>query len=369
MQRLICHLIDTNLDTNYFRSIARYHNAALFPVMIGSLAPVGPLQQAMRMLKTPSFALRAPSRWQYPLGIIRLVRLLRRHKVALLHGHCFDPTLVGLVAARLAGVPFVFTRHHSDHNIRIGKHYHTRVDSWCARHADHVIAVSEATRRIMLEVESVPDQQITVVHNGMETLRQPDPQSVVRLRHQLGLSGEYVCLMLARLHEEKGFRYLFDAVPEIESRSGPLVVLIAGEGPHRGVLEGEVQKRGLQGSVRFLGRRHDVPELLAIASVVAVPSLAESFGFVCLEAMSVGRPVVASTTGGIPEVVADEKTGLLVPPADSASLAKAICHILQDPEWARTLGEAGQQRAALFAFDRMMSGYEAVYQRVIGQRL
>lgn len=365
MCRLICHLIDTTLDTAYFRSIAQQHDHRRFPVMIGSIASAGPLQEAMRKLDTVTFALGAVARWQYVMAIPRLARLLRREKIALLHAHCFDPTFVGLMAARLARIPFVFTRHHSDHNIRLGKKWHTRIDGWCARHADHVIAVSEATRRIMLEIEGVPGEQVTVIYNGMEPLHQPAPQTVAGVRHELGLGEEPVCLMLARLHEEKGHRFLFDAIPEIVSRVGPIAVLLAGDGPHRAALEAEVRARGLQHIVRFLGRRADVPELISLASVVVLPSLAESFGFVLLEAMSLGKPVVASTTGGIPEVVAHGETGLLVPQADAQALAEACCRVLQNPVWACRLGEAGWQRATAFTFERMIRGYEAVYQRVM----
>src|SRR4030095_6764039 len=99
--RVICHLIDANLDTSYFRSIARCHNRERFPVMIGSIAPEGSLQGAMQTLGTPTFTLGGTARWQYPLTILRLARLLKREKVSVLHAHCFDPTLIGVISARL----------------------------------------------------------------------------------------------------------------------------------------------------------------------------------------------------------------------------------------------------------------------------
>jgi glycosyltransferase involved in cell wall biosynthesis len=363
--RLICHLIDANFDTAYFRAIAWHHDKARFPVMIGSLALEGPLQRAMRALGTPTFTLGVIGRWQYGRAIVRLARLLRREKVSVLHAHCFDPTLVGLVAARFAGTTFVFTRHHSDHNLRLGKRWHTRIDAWCGSHADRVIAVSEATRRIMTEVERVPERKVVMVYNGAEPLRRPGPDSVAALRRELGLGDEAVCLMMARLHEEKGHRVLFEALSGVLPHVGPLVVLLAGDGPHRDQLESEIRRRGLDSVVRFLGRRHDIPELISLSSVVVLPSLAESFGFAALEAMSLSRPVVAARTGGIPEVVDDERTGLLVPPEDSNGLAVALSRILKDREWATTLGAEGRRRAAFFSVERMMRGYEAVYDGVI----
>lgn len=361
---LVCHLIDANLDTPYFRAIARYHDKIRFPAMIGSLAPEGPLQHAMKKLGVPTFALGVTRRRQYGQAIARLAGLVRRQNVSVVHAHCFDPTFVGLLAARIAGASFVFTRHHSNHHLRLGKRWHTRMDAWCGRHADRVIAVSEATRRIMADIERVPESKVVMVYNGAEPLPVPSTSSVRALRHDLGLECEAVCLVVARLHEEKGHRVLFDALPRVLSHVDSLAVLLAGDGPHRAQLELEVQRRGLNSVVRFLGRRHDIPELISLSSVVVLPSLAESFGFAVLEAMSLSRPVVAAGTGGIPEVMVDGRTGLLAPPGNADALAVALSRVLRDREWAMALGEEGGRRALFFSVDRMLRGYEAVYEAV-----
>jgi len=359
----VCHLIDANSDTSYFRAIARRHEKTRFPVMIGSLAPEGPLQRAMRELGIATFGLDARGRRHYGGAIWRFARLLRREGVSLLHAHCFDATLAGVIAARLAQIPFIFTRHHSEHHLRLGKRWHTRVDGWCGRRAHRVIAVSEMTKRIMTEVEGVPEDKIDVVYNGMEPLQEPPVESVERLRRDLGLSTERVCLMLARLHEEKGHQVLFEALPSIVRRVGAVVVLLAGDGPHRARFEAEVRRSGLGSFVRFLGRRDDVPQLIALSSVVVVPSLAESFGFAALEAMSLGRPVVASSLGGIAEVVGE--CGVLTRPGNAESMVRGVCSVLEHPERAREIGEAGRVRARLFSAGRMLRGYEAVYNRVL----
>jgi glycosyltransferase involved in cell wall biosynthesis len=367
VSQLVYHLIDTTLDTPYFRSIARCHNRERYPVAIGSIHPSGPLQARLTQMETPTFSLQTRGRKQYPQAIQRLAQLLRQ-KQAVLHAHCFDPTLVGLLAARLARVPFVFTRHHSDHNLRLNKRWHVRVDGWCARHADRVIAVSEATRQVMQEAEGVPASRIEVVYNGMEPLAAPAPARVEAVRSELGLAGERVCLMVARLHEEKGHRFLFEAIPAIQAAAGPITFLLAGDGPHREELVAQVARRGLQDGVRFLGRRSDVAELYSLADVVVLPSLAESFGFALLEAMSLGRPVVAAATGGMCEIVTDGENGRLVPQANSAALGEAVIRVLGDAAWAGRLGAAGEVRARDFTFDAMIRGYERVYDGLPGQR-
>jgi len=361
----VCHLIDANLDTPYFRALARHH-APRYPVTIGSLAPEGPLQEAMRALSTPTFALGAHGRPGYPVALARLRRVLRSEGIAILHAHCFDPTLLGLVAARASGLPFMFTRHHSDHHIRLGKRGHVWIDGWCARHADHVIAVSAATRRIMIDVEHVPAERISVVQNGIEALAVPRTEDVALLRRELALESRPVCLVLARLHEEKGHLVLFEAIPRVLESVRDVLFLLAGDGPHRARFEDAVRQKGLGGAVRFLGRRDDVPELLAVASLLVLPSLAESFGFVLVEAMSVGVPVVASATGGVAEIVEDGGNGLLVPPGQPIPLAEAILALLRNPDRRRSLGAAGRARARHFTAQAMVRGYEETYERLMG---
>jgi len=169
---------------------------------------------------------------------------------------------------------------------------------------------------------------------------------------------------VARLHEEKGHRFLFDAIPAVRAQAGPVTFLLAGDGPIRAELEADVQARGLTDCVRFLGRRSDMSELYSLSTLVTLPSLAESFGFAVLEAMSLGKPVVAADTGGMPELLRDGEAGLVVPQADGAALGAGIIRILRNPEEARRMGEAGRRRAQDFTFERMIRGYEAVYERV-----
>ncbi len=369
MPRLVCHLIDSNADTAYFRSIAERCDRGCYPTLIGSIAPEGPLQSAMRRIGARGFSLDTATRSRYPLAVARLARLLRRERAALLHTHCFEPTVLGVFAARAAGIPFVFTRHHSDHHVRMGKRWHTRIDGWCARRADAVIAVSEATRRVMTDIEGVPSERIRVVYNGMEPLPAPAREALMRARQALGIGEQRVLLVAGRLHEEKGHRVLFEALAAVRSQLDPFVLLVAGEGPHRAQLEAEARALGLHPSVRFLGQRSDVAELMSLATVVVVPSLAESFGYVVLEAMSLGRPVVATTSGGIPEVVGGSGAALLVAPGSVSELAGAVSTVVLDTWLAESMGEAGRARSRAFGFEPMIRRYERVYDEVFVERV
>jgi glycosyltransferase involved in cell wall biosynthesis len=213
----------------------------------------------------------------------------------------------------------------------------------------------------MTRIEGVPEDKVVVVHNGMNPVELPPAGRIETVRRELGLDGLPVILVLARLHEEKGHEVLIRALPEIMSRTGRLKVLLAGEGPHEKRLREQVRDRGLEGAVVFLGKRQDVPELLSVSSVVVLPSLAESFGFASLEAMSLGKPVVATRVGGSAEVIRDGITGLLVAPNDARELASAVYQVLEDPEWVSRASHNGPRRAKRFSVENMIGGYQAVY--------
>jgi glycosyltransferase involved in cell wall biosynthesis len=147
------------------------------------------------------------------------------------------------------------------------------------------------------------------------------------------------------------------------------VFALAGDGAERHRLHGLARGLGVQDRVLFLGQRHDIPELLAVCDVVVVPSLDEGLSVAVLEAMALGRPVVATAVGGTPEAVHDGVTGLLVPPANPAQLAAAIRRIIEDGALAERLGDAARARAeAAFSAARMVERISAVYDDLLARR-
>jgi glycosyltransferase involved in cell wall biosynthesis len=366
-KRTVLHVLDywRNLDTPYFRSILSRHSPTYdVAFCLLSERPHGAWEGRQFGDRVVTLGSRSP--WHHPWAAMRLAVWLRRHRTGLVHAHFFYPTLAAVAAAKLAGVPIVYTRHHSDHNIRLKKPLHVKIDGWCGRLADRVLAVSVATKRLMVDVEGVPESKISVVLNGMDPPPPPTADEVERVRAELAPEGARICLMIGRLHEEKGHHVLFQAIPYVLDRIGKVLFVLAGDGPHRGRLEAQAEVLGISECIRFLGQRRDVPILIAGADIVILPSLAESFGYALVEAMSLGRPVVASDSGGIPEVVAHDETGLIVPKGDAEALGRALVRVLADRTLAERLGNAGRRRAGLFSFDRMIKGYEDVYRQVLG---
>lgn len=231
------------------------------------------------------------------------------------------------------------------------------------RRADHVTAVSraslEAARRIVPEITP----RSSVVYNALSRERAPGIPEVE-------VTDRLACI--GRLVDEKGFDLAIRALPRIlRSRPGARLT-IAGDGPARGALERLARRAGVEEAVEFPGwiSPGAVADLIARSTVVVVPSRwEEAFCLVALEAALGSRPVVATRVGGLPEVVADTVTGLVVPPEDPDAIAQSVLALLRDPSSARALGSAAAERASrLFGFPRYLDAYEDLYHRIRDRR-
>ncbi|MDA4127891.1 MAG: glycosyltransferase family 4 protein [Thaumarchaeota archaeon] len=212
------------------------------------------------------------------------------------------------------------------------------------RHYDALISVSDFVRhRFSKFVGERPSRQYTV-YNGVDIDFFNPAIDPTPLRRRLGLTNKKVVLYVGRLAPRKGVQHLLDAFALAVKTFPELALVICGRGEMEGGLRSQTQKLELTQRVVFPGLvpQEDLPLYYALSDVVAVPSTYEPMGIVPLEAMSAGRPVVASNTGGIPEVVEDTRTGLLVPPGDAPALAEALCSLCADEDLARKLGERGR---------------------------
>ncbi len=206
------------------------------------------------------------------------------------------------------------------------------------------------------------------IPNGVPLQRFADRTARDRMRTALGLSpGCRVIGSVGRLDEPvKGYAILLQALEILGGSVPEMVCLLCGDGPARAELERKVQERGLTAQVRFLGERQDVPLVLQALDLYVQPSLSEGFGLSVLEAMATGLPVVATHSGGLPEVVQDGVTGDLVPPGDATRLAQRILALLEEPERRAAYGRAGELRARReFPLERMVRGWSTLYRELL----
>lgn len=296
-------------------------------------------------------------------SVRRLVRELRAADVDVFHAHLNWPLACrhGIMAARLAGIRGVVATVHLYSPIA-GVRFGRLKQRLQAGALHRYIAVSNEVKNRLCEDLRVAEAKVRVVHNGVR-LPPLEPPVDGSLRSQLmGSTERSIVFTPARLHTQKGHRYLLQAAAQIREA----VFVLAGEGPERSSLESQAQSLGIQDRVRFLGQREDIPRLLASCDLFVLPSLIEGLPLSVLEAMAAGKPVIATDIGGTNEVVVQGETGLLVPPARPAELAAAIRGLLMDKSLADHLGAAGRQRARqMFSFDAMVQGVTEVYKELI----
>lgn len=304
-----------------------------------------------------------------PLALLRLIGLLRRERISLVHAHGPEACMLAGIACSLTRVPLVITRHVLDEAVTNWRlRQLARMTVFAARRAAAVVAVSGAVARRLEETRAARPAAIHVIPNGVELARFNDPALSLRreeFRRALGLEpGDSLVLLPAVLREGKGHEVLIDALQEIKARVPRTRVAFAGGGELEGVLRARAERHG--DAVMFLGQREDMPELLAACDLVVLPSMAEALPTALIEAAAAGRPVVATRVGGTPEVVEDGETGMLVPPDDPAALAAAVAAVLNDPEGARALGEAGRRRAlSMFSIRAQVERTVALWSQVL----
>ena len=290
-----------------------------------------------------------------------LIGQMRALKPNVVHTHNPGANFYGAPAARVAGVPaIVCTRHGQGHSGR---------GPWFPFLAHRIAAVSSATRDHLLQNWQVPKRRVVTVHNGVETDR---PYAIAReeARARLGVPDRsLVAVTVARMVPAKDHRTLLHAAGVLCRHCPEMLLLLVGDGKLEAELRQLARDLGLDGSVRFLGARNDVEDILPAADVFVLPSLTEGLSMSTMEAMAAGLPVVATAVGGNPQLVQDGETGRLVPPGDAAALASAVRSVIADRPYARRLGAAGRERVREhFSTAIMAQQYAALYDEVLRER-
>ena len=265
-----------------------------------------------------------------PTVALRVAALGRRKRVRLLHATGVKGTLVARIAARLIGARTLLHVHDlNDPGAAL-----SALQRLVAQPADAAVCVSEAVRELTVTRYRVAPERVRIARNGipLELLRGAATAARSRVLEELGIEpGRPVLAMIGRLHAVKGHRDLLAMLPEIVRGCPRALLLVIGDGPERPDCEALARSLGMSGHVRFLGRRSDVPRLLAAIDLVLMPSRSEGLGLAAIEAVAAGRPVIAFAVGGLPEVVVDGVNGRLVRTGDHQAFASAVVETLRNP--------------------------------------
>ena len=284
-----------------------------------------------------------------------LRRLIRSEKYDIVHFHTKRAHALSLWLPRGPQWPkYVVTRRMD----------YAETKSWYTRYlynrrVDGVVAISRVILELLVDA-GVEAGRIRLIHSGI------DPERFVRGTAAV-TEREVVVGIVAALELRKGHRYLLEAAARLKGNGHRIRYLIAGDGPARRELDEQVKALSLVDEVRFCGFVSDTPAFLSQIDIFILPSLYEGLGVAVLEAMAAGKPVIASRVGGLPELVADGETGLLVAPKNVEGLVEAIARLADDKYLAREMGRQGAARArASFSLENMAAQNEAYYYELLG---
>lgn len=308
--------------------------------------------------------------------ILRLARLIKDNEIHIVHTHGMKASLIGRLAARLArlsgaqqGIPLVLAAvHNSVYNYslpKIEKRMISMLQRYLARHTHRFITVSEALKTEIMFWEGINEDNIRVIYNGISIdTFQKEKSPCLKLK--LGLNPiRPVVGTVARLAPQKGVSFFIQAAFIVSQLVEEAQFLVVGDGPLMAELQEEAQHLGLEENLVFAGFYPDISEIYPLMDVFVVPSLSEGLSITTIEAMAAERPIVATATGGLPELISHHKTGLLVPPGDHQTLAYGILELLKRPRWAKKLAiEAREKATASFTIDRMIADTDRLYQDI-----
>ena len=292
----------------------------------------------------------------------QLARIIKDNKIDLIHAHTRVSQVASYLASRRTGIPYIATCH-GYFNARLSRKL---FDTW----GERVIAISEAVRSHLEKDFGVDPRRIKVIYNGIDINRFTNIYSadqITRAKRSLGIQCGDVVGTMGRLSSVKGQKFLIEAMKEIAFRSKDTRCLIIGSGREEEALKELARSLGLEDRVVFTGAAYmDIPLYLACMDIFVLPSIEEGLGLALLEAMSLGRPCVASATGGIKDIVNDGVNGILTPVGDSLAIANAVLKILNDKPFAKNISENSRNFVkGRFSIEAMADSVIDLYGKVI----
>jgi glycosyltransferase involved in cell wall biosynthesis len=285
--------------------------------------------------------------WGFVVGLLKLWELLRRGNFDVIETFTYDSNLLALPLAWLAGIPVRIATHHG--MIEGFPRWTERLHSWIINAGIASILVSVSNKTLEQAVMAgIKPAHIIVIPNGI-------PLGVIgavnksEVRRQAGLEGEGLLLLsVGRLVYQKGHEFLVQAMPIILGQYPEVQAAVCGDGGLHDALATQIADLSLEGSVKLLGNRNDISELLASSDVFVLPSRWEGLPVALLEAMGAGLPVVATHVEGVDEVVQQGLQGLLVPPENTEALAEALLQLMRNAELRSRMGKEARKRVETF---------------------
>jgi glycosyltransferase involved in cell wall biosynthesis len=299
------------------------------------------------------------------IAINRVKALIEGGKFDIVHTHLPRADVIGRAAARFSRVPVVLTTIHAldKHRERLSKKIHALADRITMRFATRVICVSNASRHHLCRQFPEIAHRVVTLHNGIDFNKFDQLIDSKEARGALGLTTDKPVIgVTARLRPVKGVEYLLLAVRKLTLQNLIGGCLIVGDGESKSSLERMAAELGISDKVVFTGYRQDVALPLAAMNIFVLPSISEGFPTCLMEAMAMRKPIIATSVGGVPEIIDDGETGVLVPPKEPDRLVSAIAKLIANPEEQKKMVETAYAKAVnRYSLQHMINEYESMY--------
>lgn len=322
--------------------------------------PNSPLQEKALEANLPVTPIKIRNEFDLAAAL-RLAKVMKRKNCVLVHFHDARSLSVGSYAASIAKVPIRIISRRVDFTLNKNpfsqRKYKKGIDS--------IIAVSLGVKKVLI-ASRIDSRVIDVVPDGIDFLPPEDIKKSDYLRKEFSFApDDYLVGIVAHLADHKGHKYLIDATKILKDKVPKIKIIIVGEGPLLMELTRQAKEIHVEDRIFFLGFREDVPKILASLDLFVLSSYLEGMGSSIMDAMAHKLPVVAANVGGIPEVVVDGKTGLLVPPRSPEALAEAILKVYRDPSLSLQFGQMGSEVVhERFSAESMANKILGIYEKL-----
>ena len=300
-----------------------------------------------------------------PTTIAAIIKIIRQERPHILHLHGYGSTNFGRMAARLTNIKAIVHEHFVDPAMPF---YQGPIDHSLARFTDYGIAVSKSVKEFMVKKRHMPEEKVQVVFNGapLEKFKPVPAEHMAEVRSRWQIPADKkVIATIGRLDEQKGNCHFITAAAQVLRRRDDVIFMLVGDGPLMESLKAQCEAEGIADRVIFTGFSRKVPEIQSIVDIQVFPSLWEGTPLTLFEAMSMGRPIVATHVDGLGEVLRHEQTGMLVAPSDPLGLAKAMLVLLERPGLAHRLAEQAQVDSHQYDIQTTVNTMQAIYDKLL----
>lgn len=295
---------------------------------------------------------------------VRLAAILRRERIEVVNTHSGVDSWIGGFAAKLAGTPVLIRTRHL--HLPLKRSWLNFIHYF----PDRIVACGESTRNLLVQECGFPDDKVISIPTGIDFSGFIPLRSRAQVRAELGLPQEaFVILMAGIIRSVKRHEVALRAMAQLSARIGSPYLVLAGDGPLTESMKRLAEEIGIAERVLFLGYRNDIADLMGAADCLLLTSRSEGVPQAVTQALGIGLPVVATAVGGVPELVHDRRTGLLVPAEDVAAIADALEYLFLHPEEAKELARQGREHArSHYSLEAMLERTEREYQTLLEER-